>query len=107
MQHFAGAYTQAMISSQIIYNIRTQEDTSWWLFAAFVAISVLIILHMHKHSSIALIAVTKFRFMMMGVIYKKIHSLSLNQIDQFSKGKIINIVAQELLTVEPKLRMIA
>jgi hypothetical protein len=32
-----------------------------------------------------------------GVIYKKIHSLSLNSIDNFKKGKIINLASAELM----------
>ena len=35
--------------------------------------------------------------MLIGVVYKKIHSLSLNSIDTFSKGKIINIAGAELM----------
>ena len=35
----------------------------------------------------------KVKCMFIGVIYKKIHSLSLNSIDRFEKGKIINIAA--------------
>jgi len=38
----------------------------------------------------------KCKSLLIGVIYKKILSLTLNSIDMFSKGKIINICSSEL-----------
>ncbi len=78
IEYFIGVYTQAVVSSQIIYNIRTSEETSWWSYLAFVGISVLILFSHHKNYLTAWLFTAKFRFMMIGVIYKKIHSLSLN-----------------------------
>jgi len=39
------------------------------------------------------------------MIYKKIHSLSLNSIDNFSKGKIINISGSELNVLEYPIKL--
>jgi len=85
----------AYIVEQLLFNIR--KDTSKTLYF-FIFIFIQIInafwlhhLALHLHNFGVLIKST-----LIGTIYKKIHSLTLNSIDKFSKGKIINIASAEL-----------
>ena len=87
-----GRFLQAYISEQLIRNIRLSETPYLW-FSVFIIMSLMLICILHWSWHLGYIFGMKVQFMFIGVIYKKIHSLSLNSIDRFSKGKIINIAA--------------
>ena len=85
-------FCNVYVSELLIHCIRLEEESTN-LFFTFTIISIaeLIVFTWTKH--LGCLFGSRLRFMLTGVIYKKIHSLSLNQIDLFSKGKIINIAA--------------
>ena len=92
-------FFMAYIVEQLLFTIRTDKSKIYY-FIVFIIIQLSNSIYLHHYA----LAMHNFgailKATLVGVIYKKIHSLTLNQIDIFSKGKIINIASSELAVLQ-------
>lgn len=76
------------------------KEDCLYFYILFIINNFFALMLIHNFGISSFIFGVKIRTLFVGVIYKKINSLSLNSIDNFSKGKIINITAAELTNLE-------